>query len=99
VVTAQYPGGDVQRAAETGAGAARPARVIFDDARAAISRPQDPRQQMPASAGERPAAARAALDRAPRAPMGVTGAATRTTTPGTPALPAQQQHRNVAITR
>jgi hypothetical protein len=59
VVTAQHPGGDAQRAAETGAGAARPARVIFDDARAAISRPQDPRQQMPASAGERPAAARA----------------------------------------
>jgi len=59
VVTAQYPGGDAQRAAEIEAGAARPARVIFDDARAAISRLEDAWRQMPASAWERPTAARA----------------------------------------
>lgn len=52
-VTAQYPGGDAQRAAEIEAGAARPARVILADARAAVSRVEDAWHRMPASAWAR----------------------------------------------
>ncbi len=58
-ITAQYPGGDSQRAAEIEAGAAWPARVILEDARAAIGRVEDAWHRMPASAWDRPTAARA----------------------------------------
>jgi maleylpyruvate isomerase len=57
-VAAQYPGGDAQRDRDIEAGAARPARLILDDARAATGRLQDVWRQMPPDAWSRPTAAR-----------------------------------------
>ncbi len=57
-VAAQYPGGDAQRDADIEAGAARPARLILADARAAIGRVEDTWHRRPAGAWSRPAAAR-----------------------------------------
>jgi maleylpyruvate isomerase len=58
-VAAQYPGGEAQRDAEIEAGAARPARLIKEDARAAAARVEEVWQRMPAEAWLRPVAARA----------------------------------------
>jgi maleylpyruvate isomerase len=57
-VVAQYPGGDAQRDADIEAGAARPARLILEDTRAAIDRVEDVWRRMPPEAWSRPAAAR-----------------------------------------
>ena len=43
----QYPGGDAQREADIEAGAARPARLILRDARAAVDRIEDTWRRMP----------------------------------------------------
>jgi maleylpyruvate isomerase len=57
-VAAQYPGGDAQRAADIEAWAARPARLILRDARAAVDRVEDAWRRMPPEAWSRPAGAR-----------------------------------------
>lgn len=57
-VVAQYPGGDAQRDTDIEAGAARPARLILEDARAAIDRVEYVWRRMPPEAWSRPAAAR-----------------------------------------
>jgi maleylpyruvate isomerase len=58
-VATQYPGGDAQREAEIEAGAARPARPILDDARAAVTRVEDAWRRMPPEVWLHPTAARA----------------------------------------
>jgi maleylpyruvate isomerase len=57
-VAAQYPGGSAQRAADIEAGAARPGRLILQDARAAVDRVEDAWRRMPPDAWARPTAAR-----------------------------------------
>jgi maleylpyruvate isomerase len=57
-VTEQYPGGDALRDADIETGAARPARQILDDARAAIGRVEDTWHRMPPDAWSRPVTAR-----------------------------------------
>jgi maleylpyruvate isomerase len=57
-IAAQYPGGDAQRGGDIEAGAARPARLILGDARAAIDRLEDVWRRMPPDAWSRPTAAR-----------------------------------------
>jgi maleylpyruvate isomerase len=57
-VAAQYPGGDAQRDDGIEAGAAQPARLILEDARAAIGRVEDVWRRMPSEAWSRPTAAR-----------------------------------------
>ena len=57
-VVAQYPGGDEQREADIEAGAARPARLILQDARAAVDRVEDTWRRMPPEAWSRPTGAR-----------------------------------------
>jgi maleylpyruvate isomerase len=57
-IAAQYPGGDAQRAADIETGAARPARLILDDVRAAVDRVEDTWRRMPPEAWSRPTAAR-----------------------------------------
>jgi maleylpyruvate isomerase len=57
-VAAQYPGGDAQRAADIENGAARPARMILQDVRAAIDRVEDAWRRMPSEAWSRPTGAR-----------------------------------------
>lgn len=58
-VATQYPGGDAQRDRDIEAGAARPARLILDDAHVATRRLQDAWRGMPPDAWSRPTAARA----------------------------------------
>lgn len=58
-VATQYPGGDAQRDRDIEAGAARPARLILADARAATDRLQDVWRRMPPDAWSRLTAARA----------------------------------------
>jgi maleylpyruvate isomerase len=58
-VAAQYRGGDAQRDDDIEDGAARPARLILDDARAATDRLHDVWRRMPPEAWSRPTAARA----------------------------------------
>lgn len=58
-VAAQYPGGDGQRDADIETGAARPARLILDDAHAANNRVEDTWHRMPPDGWSRPTAARA----------------------------------------
>jgi maleylpyruvate isomerase len=58
VVARQYPGGDAQREADIEAGAARPVRLVLEDARAAIDRIEDVWRRMPPDAWSRPTAAR-----------------------------------------
>jgi maleylpyruvate isomerase len=58
-VAAQYPGGDAQRDRDIETGAARSARLILDDAHAAIGRLEHLWRRMPADAWSRPAGARA----------------------------------------
>jgi maleylpyruvate isomerase len=55
---AQYPGGDAQREADIETGAARPARLILQDARAAVDRVEDAWRRMPPAAWSRPTGAR-----------------------------------------
>jgi maleylpyruvate isomerase len=57
-VTAQYPGGDAQREADIETGAARPARLILHDARAAVDRIENAWRGMLPSAWCRPTGAR-----------------------------------------
>lgn len=57
-VAPQYPGGDARRAADIETGAARPARLILDDARAAVDRVEDIWRRMPPEAWPRPTGAR-----------------------------------------
>lgn len=57
-VAVQYPGGDAQRCADIKSGAARPARVILDDVRAALDRIEDVWRRMPSEAWCRPTGAR-----------------------------------------
>jgi maleylpyruvate isomerase len=57
-VAAQYPGGDAQREADIETGAARPARLILQDARAAVGRVEDAWRRMPPEAWSRPTDAR-----------------------------------------
>lgn len=52
------PGGDEQRDSDIEAGAARPARLILGDVRAAIDQIEDIWRRMPADAWSRPTAAR-----------------------------------------
>ncbi len=58
-VAAQYPGGSAQRAADIEAGAARRARLILEDARAAVDRVEHAWRRMPPDAWTRPTGARA----------------------------------------
>jgi maleylpyruvate isomerase len=58
-VATQYPGGDAQRDRDIQAGAARPVRLIQDDARAAADRLHDVWRGMPPDAWSRLTAARA----------------------------------------
>ena len=57
-VATQYPGGDAQRDTDIETGAARSARLILDDAEAAIRRVEDSWRRMPADAWGRPTVAR-----------------------------------------
>jgi maleylpyruvate isomerase len=57
-IAVQYPGGDAQRQRDIEAGAARPARRILTDLRAAIDQIEDVWHQMPANAWLRLTAAR-----------------------------------------
>jgi maleylpyruvate isomerase len=57
-VATQYPGGDAQREADIEAGAARPCRLILQDARAAVDRVEDAWRRMPSDAWARPTGAR-----------------------------------------
>lgn len=57
-VAAQYPGGDAQRRADIKTGAARPARLILDDVRAALDRIEDVWRRIPPEAWSRPTGAR-----------------------------------------
>lgn len=57
-VAAQYPGGDAQREADIETGASRPARLILQDARAAVDRVEDTWRRMPPEAWSRPTGAR-----------------------------------------
>ncbi len=57
-ISAQYPEGDVQRESDIEAGAARPARLILGDVRAAIDQIEDVWRRMPPDAWSRPTAAR-----------------------------------------
>jgi maleylpyruvate isomerase len=57
-VAAQYPGGDAQREADIETGAARPARLILQDTRAAIDRVEAAWRRMPPAAWSRPTGAR-----------------------------------------
>jgi maleylpyruvate isomerase len=58
-IAAQYPGGDAQRERDIEAGAARPARLILADVRAATGQIEDVWRRMPADAWLRPTGARA----------------------------------------
>jgi maleylpyruvate isomerase len=55
---AQYPGGDEQREADIEAGAARTARLILQDARAAVDQVEDTWRRMPPEAWTQPTGAR-----------------------------------------
>jgi maleylpyruvate isomerase len=57
-VAAQYPGGDAQRAADIETGAVRPARLILDDAHAAVDRVEEVWRRMPPEAWSRSTGAR-----------------------------------------
>jgi maleylpyruvate isomerase len=57
-VAAQYPGGDAQREADIETGAARPAELILQDARAAVDRVEDTWRRMPPEAWSRTTGAR-----------------------------------------
>jgi maleylpyruvate isomerase len=56
-IAAQYPGGDAQRDSDIETGAARPARLILSDVRAAINQIEEVWRRMPADAWSRPTAA------------------------------------------